>query len=66
MIHWYDWVTPTNPFASLFFGILLTVFVCLMVWWETKDWKVVRTSFVSGVAVSIIGVFLLTVTGFYS
>lgn len=24
-LDWYDWIQPTNPYASLFFGVIFTI-----------------------------------------
>ncbi|MDR4887081.1 hypothetical protein RGU12_05875 [Fredinandcohnia sp. QZ13] len=31
-----DWITPTNPYASLFFGLLFTIVVGVVVWLDTR------------------------------
>ncbi|MBA2175843.1 hypothetical protein H0266_13175 [Halobacillus locisalis] len=66
MIQWFDWITPTNPLASLFFGILFTIILVVMVWFETRS---VRTTFVTaitGILTTGIGVAVLRIIGFYA
>ncbi|WP_261134436.1 hypothetical protein [Bacillus sp. Marseille-Q3570] len=65
-ISWFDWITPTNPFASLFFGILFTVIIGITVWVETKTAKTVLVTTVTGTVVSILGVMILNSIGFYA
>jgi hypothetical protein len=64
-LNWYDWITPTNPFASIFFGIIFTVIVSFTVWVDTKKSRTVGIAAITGVTVTLIGVFVLNVIGFY-
>jgi len=34
-LQFYDLLTPTNPYAALFFGIIFTIIVAIVVWFET-------------------------------
>lgn len=43
-LSWYDWLTPTNPMASIFFGLIFTVIVGVTVWWDTRK---MRSAFVA-------------------
>jgi hypothetical protein len=63
---WYDWITPTNPFASIFFGILFTIITGITVWVNTKQLRTVLVTTIIGLAATGIGVAILHVTGFYS
>jgi hypothetical protein len=65
-IHWYDWITPTTPTAALIFGIMISLLIAFGVRLETKSWKTSYITFVSGTTVTLIGVVILTFTGFYS
>lgn len=65
-INWYDWIQPTNPFASIFFGIIFTLIITLVVWFETKGIKSTGIVFLAGLGVTIIGVILLNLIGYYS
>ncbi|ARI75595.1 hypothetical protein [Halobacillus mangrovi] len=65
-INWFDWITPTNPFASLFFGILFTIILGMTVWVETKNVKTVFITALTGIIITGIGVSLLKVIGYYS
>lgn len=65
-INWYDWIQPTNPFASIFFGIIFILIITLVVWFETKGIKSTGIVFLAGLGVTIIGVILLNLIGYYS
>ncbi|CAH0343992.1 hypothetical protein [Bacillus sp. CECT 9360] len=64
-LHWYDWITPTNPFASIFFGILLSVIVAFSLWFETREKKTLLIALFSGTLASVIFVVILSSVGFY-
>ncbi|MBM7648776.1 hypothetical protein JOC78_001722 [Bacillus ectoiniformans] len=64
-LSWYDWITPTNPFASLFFGVLVTIILGITVWVETKQFRIVLLTTVTGVVTTGIGVFTLNMIGYY-
>jgi hypothetical protein len=64
-LNWYDWITPTNPFAALFFGIIFTLIIAFSIWIRTKEKKTVWITLLSGGLTSIIGVIILNVIGFY-
>ncbi|MEC5424764.1 hypothetical protein QGM71_14855 [Virgibacillus sp. C22-A2] len=60
-----DVITPTNPYAALFFGVLISMIISVVVWVETKQKKTAITAFIAGGATSLIGVSLLILIGFY-
>ncbi|WP_164215735.1 hypothetical protein [Virgibacillus sp. YIM 98842] len=60
-----DFLIPTNPYAALFFGIMFTIIVGIIVWIETKEKKTVLIVFIAGCLVSVIGSTLLHFIGFY-
>jgi hypothetical protein len=60
-----DFLVPTNPYAALFFGVMFTLVVSIVVWTETKEKKTVLIAFISGCLVSLAGVTFLHVVGFY-
>ena len=64
-LKWYDWITPTNPFAAIFFGIIFTIIVSFTVWLDTKKGRTVGIDALTGVSVTLIGVFILNAVGFY-
>lgn len=64
-LSWYDWITPTNPFASLFFGFIFTVIVGSTVWIDTKKLRTTTLAMTVGVVVTICGVTLLNFIGYY-
>ncbi|MFC0525080.1 hypothetical protein ACFFGV_15980 [Pontibacillus salicampi] len=66
IIHWYDWISPTNPVAAICMGVLFTIIACFMVWGETKNKQHVFYAFMTGVVVTFLGVSLLTALGFYA
>ncbi|MDG5790167.1 hypothetical protein QA612_22260 [Evansella sp. AB-P1] len=64
-LNWYDWITPTNPLASLFFGLLFTIILGIIVWVDTKQLRTVLVTTLSGIAITLIGVAILSAVGFY-
>jgi hypothetical protein len=64
-LNWYDWIQPTNPFASIFFGVIFSVIITIIVWFDTKEAKTTGIVFAAGIVVTIIGVFLLNIIGYY-
>ncbi|MCC3355552.1 hypothetical protein [Bacillus sp. REN16] len=60
-----DWITPTNPYASLFFGLLFTIVVGVVVWLDTRKLKNLLIVLLTGSIVSIVGVIILQAVGFY-
>lgn len=64
-LNWYDWITPTNPYASIFFGVIFTIIIAFVVWFDTKEIKTTLITFLSGLGVTVIGVIILNLIGFY-
>jgi xanthine/uracil permease len=64
-LNWYDWITPTNTFAALLFGVLFTIILGITVWIETRRLKTVLVTTVTGVIITGIGVAVLNAIGFY-
>ena len=60
-----DWITPTNPYASLVFGLLFTILVGGVVWIDTRKLRTLLIVLLTGSIVSIVGVLVLQVVGFY-
>ncbi|WP_409294112.1 hypothetical protein V1498_12805 [Peribacillus sp. SCS-26] len=60
-LSWYDWITPTNPFASIFFGIIFTIIGGITVWVNTKRLRTVLLTAITGIAVTGIGVAILKI-----
>lgn len=60
-----DWITPTNPYASLFFGLLFTIIVGIVVWIDTRRLKTLLVVLLTGGIVSIVEVLILQAAGFY-
>ena len=65
-LNWYDWITPTNPYAAVFFGIIFTIILAFVVWFDTKEMKTTLLTFLVGLGVTVIGVILLNLGGFYA
>ncbi len=65
-LSWYDWITPTNPLASIFFGILFTIIVGITVWVDTKQIRTVTVTAITGIVATGIGVIILNAIGFYA
>ncbi|APH06360.1 hypothetical protein [Bacillus weihaiensis] len=65
-LSWFDWITPTSQIASLFFGALFTLILVVTVWLDTRKVRTVLVTFVTGIAVSIIGVLILSAFGYYT
>jgi riboflavin transporter FmnP len=61
----YDFITPTNPEAAVFFGIIFTVVVAVGIWMETREVKTPAVAFAAGCVVTVIGVSILNMIGFY-
>lgn len=64
-LNWLDWSTPTNPYASIFFGIIFTIVLALTVWFDTKKIRTISVTVATGLGVTFIGVLLLNTIGYY-
>ncbi|WP_026906464.1 hypothetical protein [Paucisalibacillus globulus] len=64
-LSWNDFIQPTNPLASIFFGFIFTIIVTVAAWLETKEKKTAIIFFITGVIIVIIGVFALSIFGYY-
>lgn len=65
LIHWYDWITPTNPYAAIFFGIIFTMIAVNTVWLDTKKSRNTVIAGITGLGVTMAGVWILNLIGFY-
>ncbi|MCE4052067.1 hypothetical protein [Bacillus sp. Au-Bac7] len=65
-LHWYDWIQPTNPYASFFFGIIFTIIIGITVWINTRKKTMAGFAVLAGISFSAIFVYILVLTGFYS
>lgn len=65
-VNWYDWITPTNPFASLLFGVLFTIILGITVWVETRQLKTFLITTITGIIITGIGVAVLNAIGYYA
>jgi len=64
-LHWYDWITPTTPFASVFIGTLFILFLALIVWQDSRSFKTTGMVILAGFGILFISVTVLTSVGFY-
>jgi uncharacterized membrane protein HdeD (DUF308 family) len=64
-LSWNDFIQPTNPLASIFFGFIFTIIVTVAAWLETREKKTAMIVFFTGIIVVIIGVFALNIFGYY-
>ncbi len=64
-INWYDFITPTSATASIIFGLVFTIIIGLLVWFDTKEMKITSFVALAGLLVTFTGVYLLQSIGFY-
>lgn len=64
-LNWNDLLAPSNPYAAVLFGLVLTIVVAFSIWVETRQIRILFIAMVSGGLTTIIGVGLLTMIGFY-
>ena len=64
-INWFDFITPTTPFASIIFGLVFTLIIGLLVWFDTKEMNMTSIVTVGSLLVVFTGVYLLKAIGFY-
>ncbi|SEQ93299.1 hypothetical protein [Piscibacillus halophilus] len=65
-INWYDWITPTTPFAAVVIGILFSMLIAFMVWYESREWKVFFAFLGLGVGVTLVGAGILDFFGYFN
>lgn len=64
-LNWYDLLGPTTPAAAIFFGIIITIIVSLTVWLDSKKLRTAGIAALTGICVTLVGVFVLNAAGFY-
>lgn len=64
-LSWYDILAPSNPYAAVFFGIIITLAVAYSIWVETKQVRILFIAVGSGILTTVIGAGFLTMIGFY-
>ncbi|WP_430786694.1 hypothetical protein VBD025_14480 [Virgibacillus flavescens] len=64
-LSWNDFIQPTNPYASIFFGVIVISVLSLIIWLDDKNVKKTAIVFVSGFCFTIVGVALLNFFGAY-
>lgn len=65
-LSWYDWITPTNPYAALLLGLIFISILAFIIWFQTKSWSTLFISLTTGVLVVLLGVAILTSIGWYN
>lgn len=65
-LSWYDWITPTNPYAALLLGLIFIVLLAFIIWFQTKSGRILFISLTTGVLVVLIGVIILNSIGWYN
>ena len=65
-LSWYDWITPTNPYAALLLGLIFIALLAFIIWFQTKSWSTFFISLTTGVLVVLLGVAILTSIGWYN
>lgn len=65
-LSWYDWITPTNPYAALLLGLIFIALLAFIIWFQTKSWRTLFISLTTGVLVVLIGVIILNNIGWYN
>ncbi|PEW08976.1 hypothetical protein CN435_28055 [Priestia megaterium] len=65
-LSWYDWITPTNPYAALLLGLIFIFILAFIIWFQTKSWSTLFISLTTGVLVVLLGVAILTSIGWYN
>ncbi|PFG06352.1 hypothetical protein [Bacillus sp. es.034] len=64
-LNWNDLLAPSNPYAAVLLGLILTIVVAFSIWVETRQIRILFIAILSGGLTTIIGVGLLTMVGFY-
>lgn len=64
-LKWYDWITPTSPFASIFIGCLFILFLTFIIWVDTRNFKTTGMVGIGGIGVIFLSVTVLNAVGFY-
>lgn len=62
----HDFITPTNPWAALFFGLMFAIIMATFIWFETKEKRAFFIALLVVSMTSIIIVLCLYMLGFYS
>lgn len=65
-LSWYDWITPTNPYAALLLGLIFIALLAFIIWFQTRSWRTLFISLTTGVLVVLIGVIILNNIGWYN
>ncbi|MYL60348.1 hypothetical protein GLW20_22870 [Virgibacillus halodenitrificans] len=61
----HDFITPTNPYAALFFGMLVSLIGSIAVFTQTKNKKSSLLILLAGILTTLAGVAVLYMLGFY-
>jgi len=65
-LSWYDWITPTNPYAALLLGLIFIFILAFIIWFQTKSWRTLFISLTTGILVVLLEVAILTSIGWYN
>ncbi|PGQ88113.1 hypothetical protein COA18_05885 [Priestia megaterium] len=65
-LSWYDWITPTNPYAALLLGMIFIFILAFIIWFQTKSGSTLFISLTTGILIVLIGVAILTSIGWYN
>ncbi|WP_019377335.1 hypothetical protein [Virgibacillus halodenitrificans] len=61
----HDLITPTNPYAPLFFGMFVILIGSIAVFTQTKNKKSSLLILLAGILTTLAGVAVLYMLGFY-
>ncbi|UOR12904.1 hypothetical protein [Halobacillus amylolyticus] len=64
-LNWYDWIQPTNPYASVFFGVIFTILMGFIVWFDTRKIRTLICIIAGGLSFTVVGVIILNAVGYY-
>ncbi|ALC82876.1 MULTISPECIES: hypothetical protein [Bacillus] len=65
VIHWYDFLTPTTPMASITFGLVFTLLATIIIGFQFKSMRVAVFIFVICLIVTFGGTAFLNFIGYY-
>ncbi|WP_102344939.1 hypothetical protein [Bacillus sp. Marseille-P3661] len=60
-MNWYDWILPTNMLGGIMFGTIISVIYAYLIKRETNSWFKANMSFVAGIIMSLILVWVLKI-----
>lgn len=60
-MQWYDWFLPTNMLGGIVFGTIISIIYAYSIKGETNSWLKANLSFVAGIVMSSILVWILKI-----